>query len=47
VWLEYKGPKDKPNRNELCWLEAAIGAGVREQDLVFVGDQTRRNTVTT
>lgn len=41
VWLEYKGPKDKPNRNELCWLEAAIGAGVRESDLVLVGEKAR------
>lgn len=41
VWLEYKGQKDKPNPNELCWLDAAIGAGVVESDLIFVGEKAR------
>ena len=36
VWLEYKGPKDRPNGNERCWLEAAIGCGVAESDLLYV-----------
>ena len=44
VWLEYKGPNDRPNRNEPAWLDAAIGAGVREEDFVFVGEKARPNT---
>jgi hypothetical protein len=44
VWVEYKGPGDRPNRNELYWLEAAIGAGVCDDDLMFVGEKTRRST---
>ena len=41
IWLEYKGPDDRPNRNELCWIEAALGAGVAESDLFFVGAAAR------
>lgn len=41
IWLEYKGPRDRPNCNEPCWIEAAIGAGVRDVDLFFVGAKTR------
>lgn len=41
IWLEYKGPKDKPNRNEGLWIDAALRAGVRAEDLVFVGDTAR------
>ena len=40
VWLEYKGPRDKPNRNEALWIDAALRAGVDSSDLVFVGDRT-------
>lgn len=42
VWLEYKGPGDKPNPNELRWIEAALGAGVVESDLFFVDASPRR-----
>ena len=41
IWLEYKGPKDKPNRNEGLWIDAALRAGVHVEDLVFVGDTAR------
>ena len=36
VFLEYKGPGDRPNRNEGRWIEAALAAGVSEHDLVIV-----------
>jgi hypothetical protein len=42
VWLEYKGPRDRPNRNEEIWVDAACSSGVREQDLFFVGAAARR-----
>jgi hypothetical protein len=41
VWLEYKGPKDRPNRNEELWIDAALACGVEEQDLFFVGASAR------
>jgi hypothetical protein len=41
VWLEYKGPRDKPNANEALWIDAALRAGVKSDDLVFVGDSAR------
>lgn len=40
-WLEYKGPRDKPNMNEAKWIDAALQARVRAEDLVFVGDHSR------
>ena len=43
VFLEYKGPKDRPNRNELLWIDAALSAGVLEEDLFFVGAAARRS----
>ncbi len=45
IWLEYKGPKDTANRNELCWIEAALGAGVAESSLFFVGSDRRPKAV--
>jgi hypothetical protein len=41
IWLEYKGPRDKPNRNEALWIEAALQSGVEEKDLFFVGAHQR------
>jgi hypothetical protein len=41
IFLEYKGPGDKPNKNELSWIDAALKAGVAEEDLFFVGDSAR------
>lgn len=41
VWLEYKGPRDKPNKNEASWIDAALRAGVGVNDLVFVGAAAR------
>lgn len=42
IWLEYKGPGDKANKNEALWIEAALLAGVQPTDLVFVGLQSPR-----
>jgi hypothetical protein len=36
VFLEYKGPLDRPNRNESRWIEAALSAGVSAHDLFIV-----------
>lgn len=44
VFLEYKGPNDSPNKNEPSWIDAALQAGVREDDLFFVGDKARPTT---
>jgi hypothetical protein len=44
IWLEYKGPNDRPNKNEPFWIDAALQAGVREEDLFFVGDSARPST---
>ena len=41
IWVEYKGPNDRPNQNESHWLEAALGAGVVETDLLLVGNRAR------
>lgn len=41
VFLEYKGPNDRPNKNEPFWIDAALQAGVSEEDLFFVGDKAR------
>lgn len=37
VWAEYKGPRDKPNKNEQLWVRAALECGVRPDDLLFIG----------
>ena len=44
IWLEYKGPNDSPNKNEPLWMDAALQAGVSEEDLYFVGDKARPST---
>ena len=36
VFLEYKGPGDRPSRSQPAWIEAALGAGVSENDLFVV-----------
>lgn len=41
IWLEYKGAGDRPNRNEKLWIDAAVSAGVSEEDLFFIGDAGR------
>jgi hypothetical protein len=46
VWLEYKGPNDKSNQNEALWIDAALRAGVRAEDMVFVGDTARGSAPT-
>lgn len=45
LFVEYKGPGDRPNKNEPQWIEAALGAGVRESDLLFVGEKVRPRTL--
>jgi hypothetical protein len=37
VFVEYKGRSDAPNENELDWINAAIAAGVRSEQLCIVG----------
>jgi hypothetical protein len=40
VFVEYKGPGDRANRNEVAWIDAALRAGVSENDLLIVcGEQ--------
>lgn len=41
IWLEYKGPGDRPNANEAAWIDAALRAGVEPTDLFFVGAAAR------
>ena len=36
VFLEYQGPDDRPSRSQPAWIEAALGAGVSENDLFVV-----------
>jgi hypothetical protein len=36
IFLEYKGPGDRANKNEDRWIEAAIAAGVSPHDLFIV-----------
>ncbi len=36
VFLEYKGPGDRSNKNEDRWIDAALRAGVAEPDLIIV-----------
>ncbi len=36
IFLEYKGPGDRSNRNESRWIDAALSAGVSEHDLILV-----------
>jgi hypothetical protein len=37
LFIEYKGKDDSPNDNELPWINAAIAAGVKPQQLCIVG----------
>ena len=39
VFVEYKGPGDRSNRNESRWIDAALAAGVSEHDLVVVRNE--------
>lgn len=36
LFVEYKGRGDRPNRNESLWIDAALEAGVKEEQMVFV-----------
>jgi hypothetical protein len=36
VFLEYQGPDDRPSRSQPAWIEAALGVGVSENDLLVV-----------
>jgi hypothetical protein len=36
VFIEYKGPGDRSNKNEIKWINAAIKCGVRPEELFFV-----------
>ena len=36
VFIEYKGKGDRPNANELRWIDAAIAAGIKPEQLFFV-----------
>ena len=36
LYIEYKGAGDKPNANEAPWVQAALSAGVRESELLYV-----------
>jgi hypothetical protein len=36
IFVEYKDPRDRPNRNESRWIAAAISAGVSPNDLLIV-----------
>ena len=41
VFLEYKGPGDRPNRNQPRWIDAALRAGVSEADLLLISGVER------
>lgn len=36
LFVEYKGAGDKPNQNELRWIESALKSGIPESALLFV-----------
>jgi hypothetical protein len=36
LFVEYKGAGDRPNANEAAWVQAALSAGVREGELLYV-----------
>ena len=36
AFVEYKGEGDRPNVNELLWIDAALEAGVAPDDMLFV-----------
>ena len=36
LYIEYEGSGDSPNANEASWVQAAIGAGVGEGELLYV-----------
>jgi len=37
LFVEYKGRNDSPNENELNWINAAVSAGVKPDQLIVVG----------
>jgi hypothetical protein len=37
IWLEYKGPGDRQNVNEVHWIQAALSARIQPADILFVG----------
>jgi hypothetical protein len=43
IFVEYKGPRDRPNKNESRWIKAALRAGVSARDLFFVEARGRRD----
>lgn len=36
IFIEYKGPRDKPNKNEAPWVDAALDSGINEKQLIRV-----------
>lgn len=36
VFVDYEGPGERPHRNRTSWIEAALHAGVSENDLFIV-----------
>lgn len=36
VFVEYAGPDERPHRNEGAWIDAALRAGVSENDMLIV-----------
>ena len=36
IFVEYKGPGDRPNRNEQRWVDSAIASGISPNDLLVV-----------
>lgn len=36
LFIEYKGPGDRPNKNELSFIDAAIDAGVSPEQLIRI-----------
>lgn len=42
IFVEYKGPGDRANRNASRWMDAALDAGVSANDLLIVAGVARR-----
>ena len=36
IFVEYRGPAERPNRNSARWIDAALDAGVSPNDLLIV-----------
>jgi hypothetical protein len=36
IFVEYDGPDERPHRNQSAWIDAALDAGVSENDLFIV-----------